>query len=82
MVIAKRAGESGVTRSSFGQNSRVTALPPGFSAACTLRRKALVRLRVEVVQEIGDQDEIVIRSEIDIEGAAGKGVEAAVKLRL
>jgi len=33
MVMAKRAGVSGETRSSFGQNSSVTALPPGFSAA-------------------------------------------------
>ena len=39
-------------------------------------QESLVRLRVEVVQEISDQGEIVIGSEIDIEGAARKGVEA------
>src|SRR5207244_13189566 len=37
MVKLNVAAVGGDTRSSFGTNSRVIALPPGFSAACTRR---------------------------------------------
>src|SRR6202790_2132474 len=37
IIRLKAAAVGGLTRSSFGTNSSVIALPPGFSAACTRR---------------------------------------------
>ncbi len=42
MVRLKAAGVGGETRSSFGTNSKVTAFPPGFTAAWTRRISRLL----------------------------------------
>src|SRR5439155_1495881 len=40
MIKLKLAANGGVTRSSLGTNSTITARPPGFNDACTLRSNA------------------------------------------
>ena len=68
--IASRGGEM---RSSFGMNSGVMAMPRRRKRGMHLAEQLLVRSRVEVVQKIRNQNDVVAGAKIHFKGAAGDG---------
>ena len=76
MVMLNAAAMGGVTRSSLGTNSRVAARPPGFKESVDLFEEIDARQDVEVMQEVGEEDDVVGAAVVHIEGAAGQQVHA------
>ena len=76
MMRLKAAGVGGVTRSGLGTNSRTAAPTAGGERCVDVAEEGDAGVAVEVVEEVGDERDVVAFAKGSVEGAAGDEVMA------